>query len=128
MCENPVPCACTLEKRKQATYAHIARQNVLSDMWYRLHKSGQLSEEESRLLQQKIEEEWDDAIHIAASDDPLMSLCGSYGRNLVDLPERPDAWAGCWSCLQRAEKLNPADERELVAAASVSAAEETTTE
>lgn len=111
MCENPVPCACTLERRKKATARHIARQEVLSDMWYRMHKSGQLSEEESRLLQQKVEEEWDDAIHIASPDDPLLSLCGSYGRNLMDLPERPDPWSGCWGCLQRADKLNaPATE------------------
>lgn len=50
----------------------------------------------------------DDAIHI---DDPrrgASTLCGekTAGRNVVafDRFPRPDAFAGCWTCLTEAEK------------------------
>jgi len=105
MCDLPVPCQCTLEKRAERRSEHIERQDALTAMWSRLRRAGQLSEVEDELLQRQIEQEWDDAIHIASPDDPLRSLCGSYGRNLCDLPERPDGWAGCWGCLQRADEL-----------------------
>lgn len=115
MCDNPVPCACTLEKRAKIRDEHIQRQDTLRAMWSRLLDAGQLTDSESALLIKKIEIEWDDAIHIASPDDPLRSLCGSYGRNLVDLPERPDGIAGCWGCLHRADELAPA-QAELVSA------------
>lgn len=56
--------------------------------------------------------EWDDAIHIASSADPLVSLCGLRARNLADLPERPDSMSGCWTCLIEADKLAPQEARE----------------
>lgn len=115
MCELPVPCACTLEQRDARRAQHIERQDALRAMWSRLLEAGQLSEAESDLLIHQIESEWDDAIHIASPDDPLRSLCGSYGRNLCDLPERPDGMSGCWGCLQRADELAPA-EREMATA------------
>jgi hypothetical protein len=108
MCDLPMPCQCTLERRATNREEHIQRQDALRAMWSRLRDAGQLSEVEDALLIRQIEQEWDDAIHIASPDDPLRSLCGQYGRNLADLPEKPDSWGGCWTCLQRADELAPA--------------------
>ncbi len=115
MCDEPVPCACTLEQRDARRAEHIKRQDDLRAMWSRLRDAKQLSDAESELLIHQVEREWDDAIHIASPDDQLRSLCGQYGRNLCDLPERPDGWAGCWQCLTNADKLASA-EREMATA------------
>jgi len=46
-------------------------------------------------------DEMDDAVHMAAPWEPRKSLCGQWNRrNLVPRDNRPDPWAGCWSCLQ----------------------------
>lgn len=108
MCDLPTPCACTLEKRARLRDEHMQRQDVLRAMWSRLRAARQLSEAEDALLIRQIEQEWDDAVHIASPDAPLRSLCGQFGRNLCDLPERPDSWAGCWTCLTLADALAPA--------------------
>jgi hypothetical protein len=115
MCDAPVPCQCTLERRAEARKECIARQEALLAVIRRLRDlKVPLSEKELVLLLDKAEEEWDDAIHIASPDDPLVSLCGRRGRNLADLPDRPDSWSGCWGCLTRADALESADEKELV--------------
>ncbi len=112
MCDKPVPCACTLEKRDKLRKQHIAKSEAFRDLAYRLHTAGHISENEAMFLYAESEAAWDDAIHIASPDDPLRSLCGQYGRNLADLPERPDSWGGCWTCLTKADELQP-KEREL---------------
>jgi hypothetical protein len=104
MCDNPVPCQCTLEKRVKTRREHMERSDRLGKLAHSLWKAEAISEEDRDLLYMQAESEWDDAIHIASSDDPLRSLCGLYGRNLMDLPERPDSWAGCWGCLTIADK------------------------
>ncbi len=105
MCDLPVPCKCTLERRAALRAEHIERSDALRAIAYRLSQSGQITEPERDLLYMQSEQEWDDAIHIASPDDPLRSLCGQYGRNLADLPEKPDGASGCWGCLQRADQL-----------------------
>lgn len=110
MCDDPVPCPCTVERRSKLRGEASQRQDDLRAMWSRLRSAGQLTAAEDELLVRKIEEEWDDAIHIASPDDPLRSLCGSYGRNLTDLPERPDGASGCWGCLDRADAVSSARE------------------
>jgi len=115
MCDKPVPCQCTLDRRAALRAEHIKRHEAFLELAYRLSWSGAVSDEERDLLYRQADEEWDDAIHIAAPDDPLRSLCGSYGRNLCDLPERPNSGSGCWGCLQRADELAK-PERELVTA------------
>lgn len=115
MCDETVPCRCTLERRFELRREHIQRHDALGDMAYRLGESGAITEAERDLLYSQAEAEWDDAIHIASPDDPLRSLCGSYGRNLADLPERPDSGSGCWTCLTRADEMKAA-EKVLVAA------------
>jgi hypothetical protein len=105
MCDLPEPCECTLTKRVALRTEHIARHEALSHLAFRLSKTAVITDAERDLLYRQAEEEWDDAIHIATPGDPLRSLCGMLGRNLVDLPECPDTWAGCWGCLDRAAKL-----------------------
>lgn len=107
MCDKTIPRECTLERRFELRREHIQRHDALGDMAYRLGESGAISEAERDLLYAKAEAEWDDAIHIASPDDPLRSLCGSYGRNLADLPGRPDTGSGCWTCLTLADELAP---------------------
>lgn len=107
MCENPVPCACTLETRARLREQHMARADAFSKLAYRLRGEGHITEDEAYLLYRQSESEWDDAIHIASPDNPMLSLCGNLGRNLVDLPERPDSWGGCWTCLMRADEIAP---------------------
>jgi hypothetical protein len=114
MCDNPTPCACTIERRKTLRAEAIARSDAFRDLARRLH--GQITDDEAMLLYRQAETEWDDAIHIAAPSDPLRSLCGQLGRNLADLPERPGGGSGCWTCLQRADELARVPEREAVAA------------
>lgn len=117
MCDEPVPCACTLERRAQLRDEARARSNTLSDLAYRLRKAEQISEGETMFLYAQAEAAWDDAIHIAATDDPLRSLCGLYGRNLTDLPERPGGGEGCWTCLHKADELAAVEQqKELVPA------------
>ncbi len=113
MCDEPVPCACTLERRIKLREQHIKLRDDLSSLAYRLHKDGHIDDNEMWLLYSRAEDAWDDAIHIASSDDPLRSLCGQFGRNLTDLPDRPDGGSGCWTCLMKADELQP-KERELV--------------
>lgn len=113
MCDRPVPCACVLERRDKLRGEAIRRRDAFLALARRLH--GQLSEDEAMLLYRQADAEWDDAIHIASPDDPLRSLCGHYGRNLCDLPDRPDGGSGCWTCLQRADELAKAS-REVVTA------------
>ena len=108
MCDLPVPCKCTLEQRAKSRAEHIERSDALRSMASRLALVGQISHAEIDLLYRQAEHEWDDAIHIASLDDPLRSLCGQMGRNLCDLPDRPDGGSGCWTCLQRADELAPA--------------------
>ena len=108
-------CDCPLEKRAKRRAEHMQRHDDLAALAYRLHKTGAVTEAEAHLLYQQAESEWDDAFHIASPDDPLRSLCGLYGRNLFDLPERPDGGQGCWTCLHRADELAP-QPRELVTA------------
>ena len=110
MCEEPVPCACTLERREKLRAEHIARSDGLSKLAYRLRADKQISEDEAMLLYAQAEHEWDDAIHIASPDDPVKSLCGHEGRNLVDLPTMPDSWSGCWTCITKAEEILPKKE------------------
>lgn len=105
MCEQPVPCQCTLDRREQLRAEHAARSDTLGKLAYRLSETNQISEAERDLLYRQAEQEWDDAIHVASPDDPLRSLCGSYGRNLADLPDRPDGASGCWTCLHQADEL-----------------------
>lgn len=105
MCDQTVPCACTLEKRAKARAEHIERHEALGRLAYDLYQSAAITEDEMYLLFGQAEREWDDAIHIASPADPLRSLCGLRGRNLADLPERPDSWAGCWTCLIKADEL-----------------------
>jgi hypothetical protein len=116
MCDETVPCKCTRDTRVILRAQHVQRQDALRSMWWRLRSAEQLSEAEDDLLLQKVEEEWDDAIHIASPDDPLRSLCGRYGRNLADLPDRPGGSEGCWTCLHKADDLAKAEQRELVTA------------
>ena len=108
MCDKPVPCQCTLDRRAELRSQQIARSEQFANLAHRLAEAGQITDEERDFLYTQAESEWDDAIHIASPDDPLRSLCGSYGRNLCDLPERPDSWGGCWTCLIRADELAPA--------------------
>ena len=103
MCENPVPCACTLEKRAKARAEHMQRHDALGRLAHDLYTSAAITEDEMYLLYRQAEKEWDDAIHIASPNDPLVSLCGLRGRNLSDLPERPDSIGGCWTCLIKSE-------------------------
>lgn len=110
MCDLPTPCSCTLEKRAKLRAEHIARADRFSSLAYRLRGADAITDDEALLLYQQAESEWDDAIHIASLDDPLRSFCGHYGRNLCDLPERPDGATGCWECLRRAEALAPTRE------------------
>ncbi len=105
MCDEPVPCQCTLDRRVELRRQHIELHDRLSNLAYRLWKEGHVNEEERDVLFSQAEEAWDDAIHIADPTDPLRSLCGSYGRNLCDLPEVPDKWGGCWGCMDRAAKM-----------------------
>lgn len=107
MCDNPVPCACTVEQRVKVRAEHIARSDALQAMAFRLSDAGAISDDEMNLLYAQALEEWDDAIHIASPDDPLKSLCGKRGRNLADLPDRPDSGSGCWTCLTVADKIAP---------------------
>lgn len=107
MCDNPVPCACILERRASLRGEHIARSDALRAMTARLHSGGAISDAERDLLYAKSEEEWDDAVHIASPHDPLRSLCGKLGRNLADLPDRPDSFSGCWTCLTVADQVSP---------------------
>lgn len=116
MCDNPVPCACTLERRAKLRDEAMARRDKLAGLSYRLHKAEQISEDEAMFLYAQAEAEWDDAIHIASPDDPLRSLCGLYGRNLADLPDHPDGGSGCWTCLDRGRALMESREREAVPA------------
>lgn len=122
MCDLPVPCACTLEKRDKIRAAHIERSDALQALAYKLSKAGHVSDQECELILLQAASEWDDAIHIASPTDPLQSLCGHFGRNLTDLPERPDGWSGCWTCLLKADELAgrqnapPANEPVLAAA------------
>lgn len=113
MCDLPVPCQCTLERRARYRAEHIARHDALRAITLRL--GDQMTEDERDVLYRQADQEWDDAIHIASPDDPLRSLCGQYGRNLCDLPERPDGGSGCWTCLQRADEI-ATPERQLVTA------------
>lgn len=115
MCNKPIPCQCTIDRRIELRAEHIQRHDSLSGLAYRLGSSGAISDEERDLLYAQAEGEWDDAIHIASPDDPLRSLCGAYGRNLADLPDRPDGSSGCWTCLTVADKIAPR-EREAVTA------------
>lgn len=103
---------CVREHRIKIRAEHIARHDALSALAYRLHTAGQISEDEAMLLYRKAEEEWDDAIHIASPDDPLVSLCGHRGRNLADLPTIPDGGSGCWTCIGKALELIPVEARE----------------
>ena len=114
MYDLPEPCGCTLKKRAELRDEHMKRSGELSKLASRLCKAGAITDDEAALLYQQSEEAWDDAIHIASPSDPLRSLCGSLGRNLVDLPERPDGMSGCWGCLVRADA--EADQRELATA------------
>lgn len=114
MCDLPTPCGCTLERRNQLRAEHIERSDAITALASRLRREGHVSDDEALTLYSQAEKEWDDAIHIASPDDPLRSLCGLYGRNLDDLPERPDGMSGCWTCLIRAEELSPAAAREMV--------------
>lgn len=107
MCDKSVPCQCTRDRRVELRAEHIQRSDALSALAFKLSEAGQITEAECDLLYAQSENEWDDAIHIASADDPLRSLCGLYGRNLADLPERPDPWSGCWSCLQKAKESEP---------------------
>lgn len=108
MCDAPTPCACTLERRDALRAEAIARSDAFRDLARKMY--GQITDDEAMLLYRQAETEWDDAIHIATPDDPLRSLCGQIGRNLCDLPERPDGGSGCWTCLTRADELaRPAD-------------------
>lgn len=107
MCDLPTPCGCTLANRTKLRAEYMQRSDAISTLAYRLSRAGQITEEERELLYRQAEQEWDDAIHIASPDDPLRSLCGHYGRNLADLPDRPDAAAGCWTCLTKADALAP---------------------
>lgn len=116
MCSLPVPCQCVLEKRAKRRDDHMNRSQALEDIAYRLSEAGQITEAERDLLYEQALSTWDDAIHIASPDDPLRSLCGHYGRNLTDLPDRPDGMSGCWTCLGEADKLSPQEAREAVLA------------
>lgn len=104
MSERIVP-RCIAERRAALRAEHITRHEALGSLAYRLSTCGYITEEERDLLYTKAEEEWDDAIHVASPDDPLRSLCGSYGRNLADLPDMPDAGSGCWTCMHKADEL-----------------------
>jgi hypothetical protein len=95
---------------------HIARSDALRNLGYRLSTEGVASEEEVALLYAQSAMEWDDAIHIASPDDPLRSLCGLFGRNLTDLPDKPDSWGGCWTCLDRAAEQGRQGAEELAVA------------
>ena len=115
MCDNPVPCACTLERRAKRREEAIAARDRLAAIAYRLHEADPFSDD-SQFLYAQADAAWDDAIHIASPDDPLRSLCGLYGRNLDDLPKRPGGAEGCWSCLHKADEIAAAEQRELVPA------------
>lgn len=116
MCDLPVPCECTLEKRAKARAEHIERHETLEQLAFDLYSAGQITEDERNLLYDQAAREWDDAIHISSPDDPLRSLCGQYGRNLADLPERPGGMEGCWTCLIKADALASQEGREAVPA------------
>ena len=58
MCENPVPCACTLEKRSAARREHIERHASLARLGFDLYAAGQITEEERDLLLYQSEREW----------------------------------------------------------------------
>lgn len=116
MCDLPVPCECTLEKRAKLRAEHVERHETLEQLAYDLYSSAAITEDEMYLLYDQAAREWDDAIHIASPGDPLRSLCGFYGRNLDDLPKRPDSMSGCWTCLIEADKLAPQETREAVPA------------
>lgn len=115
MCDDAVPCQCTLDRRAKARTEHVERSDAFRTLAFRLLSAGHATEAEGELLYRQSEQEWDDAIHIASPDDPLRSLCGKYGRNLADLPDKPDGGSGCWGCLQRADALTTTA-RELVTA------------
>lgn len=110
MCDEPVPCACTLARRKALLKKHIERHDQWNALASKLRAAGAVTDDEALLIYMQAEQEWDDAVHIASPDDPVKSLCGHEGRNLVDLPTFPDSWSGCWTCLTRAEKLLPKKE------------------
>jgi hypothetical protein len=114
MCDKPVPCACTIEQRAKIRAEHIARSDALEAIVRRL--GDQLTEDEALRIYSAAMEEWDDAIHIATPGEPLRSLCGKMGRNLADLPDRPDGGSGCWTCLTKADKIAPLPRREAVPA------------
>ena len=116
MCDDPVPCECTRDRRVTRRREHMARSDALRSVASRLHLAGQITDEEATLMYREANEAWDDAIHIASADDPLRSLCGYFGRNLMDLPARPDGGSGCWSCLTKADELAEAEAKELVPA------------
>ena len=81
----------------------IKQQRAVYDIAYRLRQEGR--EEDSDLLYALGQGIWDDAIHIASPANGHVSLCGERGRNLAPLNERPDGWAGCWTCLHEADRL-----------------------
>lgn len=86
----------------------MERRDQLVALTHRLRESKQISEDEATLLYSVSESEWDDAVHIEAPWREGYTLCASGpDRNLVALDApRPDGWAGCWSCLQIADKLD----------------------
>jgi hypothetical protein len=77
--------------------------NDLRRIAYDLWKDGR--EEDALVLCDAANSVWDDAIHIASPQDPTVTLCGNVDRNMVALEDRPDGWAGCWSCLTIADRL-----------------------
>lgn len=50
MCDQTVPCACTLEKRAKARTEHIERHETLSRLAYDLYKNAAITDDEMYLL------------------------------------------------------------------------------
>lgn len=99
MCDLPVPCACTIEERTIRRREHQERAVMIESIAGRLARSGAITDPEACVLFSLAEREWDDAVHIASPDDPLRSLCGLYGRNLVELPNVGyHGGQECWTC------------------------------
>jgi hypothetical protein len=108
--ETGEACDATCDPHLKEVRRRIAMQDAVSDLAYRLHKNGAITEEEAMQLYDISEELWDDAIHIASPLDGHVSLCGARGRNLAPLAgERPDGLSGCWTCLQTADRLSTAE-------------------
>lgn len=102
---EPIPFpAAECSPHRANVLAAMKKQDELRKVGGILWEGG--DEEEAMIVYSASEEAWDDAIHISNPADPLRSLCGSLGRNLVLLEgPRPDPWGGCWGCLSRADQL-----------------------